>query len=422
MSYSKTAIVDGNPSTTQLQARSVHEDIKYLVPQDCWLTKLSKVMNVDRKTGKVTQSGGLIEARVRDSSRVESFSHEPEGETHTVVSASGLAITLPTDSGLQILPRMVFQNTANETVGIVVDVTGDVITFVTLGATTFSAVATNVLLNISSMHEYGSSSPGTITKTDDHYWNIMGIYRHAIESTLSAKDTKQLAGGNIHERLKQYKLIHHVRAVERNWIWGVKPSSGNTTSVAGLETAAVSIPHPVGLWDQAQEEFSFGGQMTLSKIKKDLALAMHRSVDINSELLWLMSKQGRAEIMGLLDGNAMLIRDAGGDKYKKWGITVDKLITVGAELMIGVHDAFNYGSNQSKGLVINPIDLAYYYKNGEAPKGIKGGKAMGAGRNWNIIENTQSPGDDTMKDEIFNEGCMLATDGGYTMTQTTNML
>lgn len=428
MTYAKTPIVDGNPATDQLQERSVHEDIKDLIPQDCWLTKLSKVMKVDRKTGKVTQSGGLIPAKVSNSSRVEAFSHTPEGETQVAGACSaGTGATAAyawdvvlADAATQILPKMVFQNTSNNTKGIVGLVNGTTVSFEDFGSD-FTPSVGDTLLYIGPAAEYGSSSPDYIRNTDDNHYNIMGIYRHAIESTLSAKDTKQLAGGNIHERMKSYKLVHHVRAVERNWIWGERPASGNTTTVTigGVE---VAFPHPKGLFSQAQKTYSFNGAMTLEKIKKNLPLAMDRSVDVNSEVLWLMSKQARAEILSLLEGNAMLIRSSEGNKYKKWGITTDVLITAGPDILIGVHDAFNYGANVSKGLIISPWDLMYYFKNGEVPKGLNGGKAMSPGRNWNIIMDTQAPGTDTKKDEIFNEGCFLATDGGYSMTTTTNML
>jgi len=419
MAYTKNTPPVDNGTGTQLEGRDILSVIKDNTPGDCALTKLIKSSSRDNKTGKVTHGNGLIESKVSKTSRVELFTHTPKGVTQEADTGSALLDVEMANAETQITTRMVFQNTTNLTVGYVDKISGTTITMISLGAT-FSSEPGDTLLYLGTMYEPGSSDPGYVWNSDDNHYNHMGIFRNPLEITLNAKDTEQEAGGNIYDRYLDYEWTHAVRAVERNMIFGRRAASGNYTTAS---TLGVNVASARGLWDMAKKSYPFNGSITIDKIMSELPLAMDRSVDVSKQLMWLMGNEARGNILKLMQNNALVIRRDEGNKYKKWGITADIIITNGVELAIVKHDAFNWGANTSRGIIIDPEQLVYRFKNGSPPMGKSKKGAMGGNnRNWNIIRNIESNSSDTQKDDVFVECCLQSRGGAYEITTTTQMI
>ena len=416
--YTKDTPKVDNSTDTSLLGREVLGQVQYLLPADCFLTKMIETIQVDGKTGSVKKSGGVIESKASNQSRVECFTKDPKSPTQTAGSALVSDDLTLANAATQIVEKMVFMNTANNTVGMVEAISGTTVTFGSIGSTAFSVADTNVLMYMGTMYEYGSSNPKYVMNTDDNHWNIMGIFRHPLEMTNSARDSVQNAGGNIFDRYSKDELVESVRNVERNFIFGVRPSSGNVTAMSVL---GVSIPSARGLYDMAQATYGFSGTMTLAKIRKNLPLAAHRAMSIHEKYIWAMSKQAYAEIIELVNGTTAVIQHDDKEMYDSWGFKVDSLVTSGFKVGLLVHDAFCHGANTTKGLIFNPATIMYRYKNGSPPMG-KGGKALGGNnRNWNIVRHIESNSTDTRKDDIINESCLLSKKGGYDIMTTTAM-
>ncbi len=401
-----TLKTDGNPSASQLLGRTVADKIRDRMPNDSYLFKLVKKSDVSTD-GVVTQSAGLITKKSSQHSRVEAFTHAPKSVTQSPSSVSSLVLTFSSVAGIN--EKMLFMNTANEHVGIVASISSTDVTFVAVGGS-FTVVAGDTLLFMGYDYEYGSESPKYVTNTDDNIYNIMNIERHPIETSLSAKDSTQEAGGNLFDRYKMYEFTHATRAIERNFIWGKRASSGNTTTVG-----SDSIPTSRGLWDMAQSNYSFNGDLTFAKIVENLPNAFDNSIDYNKDMLWFMGKRSRARIIGMMQDN--LLRDAGKNFYDKYGVKGEVLVTSGPNLTIVAHDAFNYGSNVTKGMIFLPESIEYRYKVGSTPGG-----GSGSGRDLQINTGIQSNSKDSQKDEVFAELCLLDLSGGYNIVKTTEMI
>ena len=271
MAYTKDTPFVDNSTATQLLGRSVHADIKDLIPQSCILTYLTKHLEVDTQTGAVTQKKGVIDVEMKPQSRVEVFTHTPKGNTQTCGAvthpgASSDADVVLANAATQIVERMVFQNSANDEVGMVDAISGTTVSIDGIGAD-FSPTEGDVLVYLGTMMEYGSDVPSYTSNTDDNHYNVMGIWRFPIETTLSAKDSGQNAGGNLFNRYKQYEVINGIRAVDRAFFFGKRAASGNTTTMTQL---AKAIPTARGLYDMAQSSYNFNGNVTFEKIMKNL--------------------------------------------------------------------------------------------------------------------------------------------------------
>jgi len=421
MAYSKDTPLVDNGSSTQLLGRSVHGNIKDLVEQDVYLTKMVKEPKIDSKTGKVTWGKGVINAVKKNQSRIEVYTHTPKTRTQTAGAVSDPGVTSSIDivlanAATQLHEKMIFMNTANNSIGYIDAIDGTTVSFMDLGGA-FTVTEGDTLLLLGTGYEYGSSDPKFTLNTDDNHYNLMQIFRFPIETTLSAKDSDQEAGGNLFNRYKAYQITDGIRSVESAFIYGKRAASGNTTAMTQLGT---SVPTTRGLWDMAQSSYDFGSSITFEKIFTGIPLNMDRSMSYNKTYMWLMSKNAHAQILNLMNDNAQTVRRDDGNIFKRWGIKADTMITTGPDLAMVPHDSFNWGDNTGDGLIIDPEDLQFCYKNGSPPKS-KGG-ALGKDRNWNVLMGTESNSSDTQKDELFLEAGLLSLSGGYQIMQTTSMV
>lgn len=397
MAVQKTAFTSSDPSTTTNHARTVEDTVRHLVPNSAKLLALvadGQVSGNEVKTGK-----GLISKKATDTVRFECFTNTPPGFTKVAASVSSLVVTFADVTDVYV--RQVWENTANNTVGIIDSISGSDVTFVSVGAgTPFSVTADDTLMRIGVAYEEGSSDPAYLQKADDNVYNTTQIFRFPVEITGTANEIKTLAGGEYFKRMKEYSLIEGLRDVERAMIFGKRASSGNKTALSG---AGVSVSTTQGLWHFAQAEYDAGSSMTPSKFFKDLILAMDTTVGNDMPLYALASREVIARI---LDWQQNSIRITSSGKLEKFGIKAHTIVTSGPDIHLMAHDAFDgRGSHDNQMLIFNPEMVQYRFLRN---------------RDLKPVLNIQSPSTDGRKDEIMGEVGMLPLDGGYSITKVTN--
>jgi len=393
----QTLFVDQDPSYTTTQGRTVEDTIRNLVPEAAQILALVAKGTVSK--GKVGRGKGMISKKSAQTARVEAFTHTPVGHTKTVTAQSTLDITFA--NVLDVYERMVFKNTRTNRVGIVDAIAGNVCSFISLGAT-FSCVIGDVLQRLGNAYEYGSESPEYVQKPDDNLYNVLQIMRFPVEISASLKTTKQLAGGDYFKRMKMYNLEEGLQDVERALIWGQK-SDTTTTNVTACTSLAVSVPHMEGLWNFAQNSYSFGNNFGLEKLQKDLILAMNRVVGSSKPLIMLTSREAVARA---LSWQVDYLKYAKGGELAKFGIKSHTFMTSGPDIHMIAHTAFDYGADTNKALLFIPENVQYRFKEG---------------RDIQPRTNIHHPSKDGFKDEIFGEICLLPLCGGYTVTKVTDL-
>ncbi len=395
----KTAFVTGDPSITQLAKRTIEDKIRHLIPEHSKLFSL--VADGQSVNGEVVKKAGLISKKSAVSTRVEAYTHTPPEIVVTATSVSDLDITVP--SALDFTTRQVWRNTRNNTIGCVDKISGTTISFISFGAT-FTVTAGDVLMRIGYAYEGNSEDPSMIQTPDDNVYNVMQIMRAAVEISASKKAIKHEAGGDYFERMKKYTFIEYLRDAERALIWGQRPST-TTTNFTTMTELGTTVRHSRGMWNFAQASYDVSGGMTPSKLRKDLILAMDPSVRNNEKLIFFVSQSFLAEALEWQDDKYMIMKADGGT-FAKFGIKSHTFSTSGPDIEMVNHDAFNYGSDTGKGLLISPEDWQYRYLEG---------------RDIKPVSNIQEPSQDGFKDEIKGEFCLLPLAGGYKTTKVTNL-
>lgn len=391
----QTPFTSQDPSTTTTQARTVEDRIRNLVPESAQI--LALVAKGTVKDGEVAQAKGMISKKATDTARFEAFTHTPPGITKTAGAVSGLVVTFASVTDMYV--RQVWENTANHTIGIVDKISGSNVTFVTVGSNTFSVTLGDTLLRIGNAYEEGSADPAYLQKPDDNVYNTTQIFRFPVEITGTADKTKQLAGGGYFERMKRYNLIEGLRDVERAFIYGDRAASGNKTTATNL---GVSMTTTRGLWYFAQAEYDAGGNMTPSKMVKDLPLAMDSSVGNTMTLIGLTSSECLARAIDWQQSNVRIDQSK---ELAKFGVKATKFMTSKADIHLIAHDAFNQGGHENEALFFNPENIQYRFMRD---------------RDLKPYMNIQDNDKDGRTDEIRGEVGLLPLDGGYSITKLVN--
>ena len=391
----QTPFTSQDPSTSTTQARTVEDTIKHLIPESAQLFALIAQGTV--KGNEVRQGKGLISKKATDTARFEAFTHTPPGFTKTAGAVSSLTVTFTAVTDVYV--RQIWENTANNTIGVVDAISTLDVTFVSIGAAAFSVTEGDVLMNLGNGYEEGSSDPAYIQKPDDNVYNTTQIFRFPVEITGTADNTAQLAGGNYFSRMKRYNLIEGMRAIERAFIFGKRASSGNKTTYTQL---AVSASTTQGLWSFAQSEYDAGGNMTPSKLSKDLILAMDNTVSNSMPITVLTSREVVARAV---DWQQNSIRIDQSKELAAFGVKAHKFITSGPDLNFVAHDAFDRGSHTNQAICIVPENLQYRFMRNRDLKPVNG---------------IQSNSKDGVMDEIRGECGLLPLDGGYSITKIIN--
>jgi hypothetical protein len=399
MTIETSARVTPNPSATELLQRDVSDKIRNLTPASAKL--LTLVAQGKMEDGKMVKSAkGFISKRSTKSLRVEGFTYTPLPATRTVSSVNGLDLTM--SSAETMTARQVWLNTNNNTTGIVDTVSGSVVTFVTVGSTTFSASASDTLQYLGTAYEEGSSNPFVLGKTDDNYYNLCQTFRFAMEIANEAKPNPQLAGGNLHMRMRENNMIYALQSMESAIIWGNRSASGNKTTIT---TPSVSVATMQGLWNWAGATYDFAGNATPSKFRNNMAMAFDDSVSSDKDLIMLTSKQVNA-LMLEWPNDKLQVEQSNDSVLNKFGVKTTKYITAQNTIEVITHDSFNKGANTNKAIIFAPNDLQYVYLEGQDIR-----------PNFDI----QNPSSFTSKDEITGVISILPLDGGKGITKITNI-
>ena len=401
MAISTSQVVTPNPAANELLKRDVADKIRNLTPSNAALMAL--VARGEMNNGELRKSQkGLITKRVAKAMRVEGFYYDPIDTTVTVVSASSLAVTLSAADYSKILLKSVWRNTRNNTIG-VCDArdAANVIDFITVGGTTFSVQAGDTLEHLGNAYEEGSESPYIISKDDDNYYNLCQTFRFPVKIAAEASVNPQLAGGNFWERIKKNNLVYGMRLIENAMLWGERAASNNKTSLTQL---GVSVSTMRGMWNWAGASFDAGGSFTPSKFRKDLALALDESLDINKPLIMFCGTNTRAIMLEWVNDKLMYSKES--DLGSKYGIDAKKFVTAKNEIEVVVHDSFNRSGNDDKALIFSPEDWEYCYLEG-----------MDLRPNKDI----QDPSALAYEDEITGTLSMLPADGGFGTMKVTNI-
>ena len=388
----KTPFLEQDPSAETTQKRTVEDVIRHLIPASAKLLAL-----VADGEGEVVEKKGMISKKSADSTRVECFTNTPPEFVKTVVSVNSLVLTFAEVT--EMYKKQLWTNTKNNSVGIIDSISGNDVTFVSVGAgTAFSAAADDVLMNIGNAYEEFSESPAYLQKADDQVYNLLQTFRFPVAISGSAKTTKHLAGGDYFARMKKYNLIEGKRAIDRALIFGKRASSGNKTTITGASVATT-----MGLMGYAQHEYDAGGLMTPSLFRKNMILRMDSSVGNDRKLIAFTSREVVARILDWQQ-DAYRVNTTG--VLAKFGIKSHTMVTSGPDIELVAHDAFDgRGGYNNQMLIFDPENVQYRFKNGRdlAPK-------IG-------IQNNSADG---FMDEIIGEVGILPLDGGASIMKVTN--
>lgn len=385
-------------STTGTLKRTVSDKIRHLFPGSSSLLALVSQGTPDGM--KIKREKGLIGKKPTETPKFESFTYSPLAINFTVsVANSPTSYDLSSASGLRLKYTLV--NTTNATVCRVGAISTNTITVTSVGSTTFSAVAGDVLLCMAPAYEESSTSPYILQKDEDNLYNYVQIVRFPVAVSASAKGNPNY-GGDFWGRIKERNVIEGNRKVENTLIFSERSATGETGTQDG--TLSDYFRTTRGLWNWAQGSLDAGGAMTPEMFTKDLVVeGMHESVDSNSKLVMFCGKEIFGRMQGWVNEDRMVMNQAA--ELEKFGLKAYTFVTSGPDVRVIVHDAFDRGANAKKALIFNPEDVFYCFKQGRdlAPNlGIQANDA------------------DYYEDEILGEIGIGVLDGGYGITKVTN--
>jgi hypothetical protein len=359
----QTPFTAQEPSATGLQDRTVEDAIRHLLPAESPL--LSLVATGTVQDGEMKSSSGMISKMATQTPRFEYFTHTSPEISKVAGAVSSLTVTF--SDVLDVYLRMIFLNTANNTVGVVDAISSNDVTFVSLGAgDTFSVTEGDTLLQIGHAYEEYSSDPAYMQNADDNHYNLIQEFRYPTAISNTQKATKQLAGGNFFERMHRYTFIRAKREIERALLFGKRSASGNKTS---LTQVGASVTTTEGLWHMAANSYSAGGNFTPTKLYKDIPDEYSNTISDSDRVIIFTSKEARSMMLEWPQASVRTMQDKNPDIIN---IKAHKFRTGGADVEIMSHDAFNVAGMKNKGLLFVPERLQYRYLAGWDLKPNKG--------------------------------------------------
>ena len=394
--YSTSAVTTPAVSATGTLQRTVDDKIRHLFPGNPILLLVaggSLAKGTDFKAEK-----GLISKRRVNTPKYEVFNYTPLAIEFTVATFTSVAsFTVSSADGLT--EKMTIVNTANNTTCRISSITSTTLVCVTVGSTTFTATADDVLVVMGPAYGENSSTPYILSKDEDNYYNYCQIFRFPVAISASARDNPHY-GGNYWTRLKARNIIEGLRKVENSLIWGNRASSGDTTSDSTLSDTFRTTR---GLWNWATVSYPAGGSMDYEKLSNDLILAMSEYARGQGKTCVMPCSQKVNGQMVQWAQDKMIVNDS--KEIDEFGAAVEKYRTSGPLIRPIVHDSFTRGSNGPKALVFDPEDIEYVYLRD---------------RDFQPRNGIQTNSTDGYEDEIFGEIGINSLTGGTGLTQITN--
>jgi hypothetical protein len=361
---SSSQMVQGAPSVTQLEAREVGDEIRFLGFGRAKMTSLIENTYIENLTGKRKSGKGLISKRTVENIRYEMYNRSPRPfkftvATGTEVTSTGITVSESLTAANGIQPGMTLHNANNLTSFRVEAISTGTIKGSSYGATTFSCTAGDPLILGATAVEAGNAAPIIVNGTDDNYGNTLQFSRLGVSASWALMAVKMLAGGPRFEREKMYLLWEFLRDMENTLILGERSgdyATKNTTT--GSQTGwATEYPTTSGLLKLAARSSDFGKTLTLQRLRNQLPLDLGDTINDNQPLIAYLGNDAFGRIMDLFPDKHINMEGEG--TLAKWGIKSYKLVTSGPEIELVKHETFNTPGLSNKMVVFAPENIGY---------------------------------------------------------------
>jgi len=360
-------ITSANPSISQNEMREVADQIRYLGFGEASMSGLIKKTIVDSKTGQFKEGPGLISKRPVKNIRYEQFNRSPRPYKFTVTAgteAESSGVTFSSVTGIQ--PGMMIYNPKNKTGFRAEVITTLNVKGTSVGPTTFSCAADDVLVVGAAAIKAGSAVPIIVNGTDDHDFNTLQFARLGVSIDWVMESIKEMAGGKRFTREKMYLIHEFLRDMDHSMILG--QCSGSVTSVpknttTGTQTGYVDeFPTTKGLINLAANSYDMLGSITLDKIRRKLPLAMGDTINDNQELVALLGNDLFGRVQELIEANHYNTEKEG--VIGENGIKCYDLLTAGPKLKLVKYNLFNVTGLDNTMLIFDPANVGYVHLEG----------------------------------------------------------
>lgn len=361
-----TPMTSAAPSITQNEMREVGDQIRYLGYGEAVMTSLIQNSLIDQKTGNIKKSKGLISKRAVKNIRYEMYNRSPRPFKFTVASgteAPSSGVTFTSVNGIQA--GMMIHNPRNKTSFRAELIASTNVKGTSVGATTFSCEAGDVLVVGATAVKAGSDAAIIVNGTDDNSYNTLQFSRLGCSIDWVMEKIKELAGGDRFTREKMYLVWEFLRDQEISMILGdmtASFASKNTTTGTQTGYTTDEFPTTKGLINLAAKGYNMEGVMTLDKIRRNLPLAMSDTINDNQDLIAFVSNEGFARIQELMDGKH--IDNSANGNLDQFGIKSYKLITSGPRIELVKHSLFNVAGLNNSMLIFDPASIGYVHLEG----------------------------------------------------------
>lgn len=406
---SSTMMGTAAPSITQLEAREVGDEIRYLGIGNAVLTSLienSIYQTGDRKTGK-----GLIGKRSVKNIRYEMFTRGYRPFKFTVASGTEVettGLTLSDVNGLQ--PYMTIYNPNTNTRFRVETVNSS--TKVVKGTSfgdTFSAAAGDTLVLMAPAFPEGSTESMVVNGSDDQNFNILQFQRWSVSISWVLEATKMMAGGNRFTREKMYMVWEALADQERTLLLGDYSSSyASKNTTTGAQTGYTGeFPTTRGIYALAANSYDMKGSITAEKLRKNIPLNFGDYINDNDVFMAILGNEAYARIMELVNDNVKIYQDVGTDReLAQYGLKTNTIQTSGPRLTLLKHSAFNATGLDNQMLIFNPKMLGYVFLEGHDVSPNNG---------------IQTPATHGKQDELYSYSGIETLDAGKSIMVVTNL-
>jgi len=395
-------LYESTPSTTQSDRRQMADGLRGIFPQDCPLMFAIDVGAPVKNGPEVTIPAGRP-GRIAKSSagglRVEASVWVGADEYKEVTEASGLTLTFA--DVLDMTVNQKWYNPKNETQGIIATVNAsptNTCVFVSCGATAFSAEIGDKLIPCATAYQDNYSSINYYQHAEDLVYNVMNTYGLGFEMGKLRKMADFFIS-NYYSEMRKQNWNYQLRGIERDFIWGIRPSTANVTTVG-----SAAVHHSNGLWQFAQNSIECMGPIDKTFLFTTLPNKLPKCIGGDDKILGLVSMKAFSQIQNVVYDKWFYTAESG--PQGRFGIQTNRTQNGRCEIFWMAHPAFSYGAAESKGLLLVPDTLEYKYHEGA---------------DFEIMENVQPKEQGGQKDIITGTCCILPRCGGYKLVKLTDI-
>lgn len=359
------------PATTQQNKFEVADMIRYLGYGKGFISSLVQkvVYDID---GKEKVSGGLISKRSVNQRRFRMFTQAPPPLEFTVSSGTEISssgVTFSDVNGMFVTCTLF--NPRNNTYCRVEDITSTTAKGTSVGSTTFSCAAGDVLMLAAPAHPEGYGTPPILNVVPSQHFNILQDMYWSIKLSDVYDKTEFFAtekGGK-----KKDLLVNLLRQVyhqtERTWLFGqYSGSSSSKDTTTGAQTGYTGeFATSKGLYQLAQNEMDAQGGLTYSKFRADIPYYLADTIDDSAKGIIFCGAQTYSKCFSAwIDEYAEVRINAGQTKnmLEKFGWKSMNFITDGPEFEVVKHRDFDQGALANQMFCWFPQNVGYVYFEG----------------------------------------------------------